>query len=200
MHRLALLALVVLLTGLAVPAARAAAGSEVYAITLEEAARAVFAAHPELAGDAVELPARMETREQVPVLEAGPLVRQAASSGSTETVGHVRLRCQAEACLPFYVLVHLSSSATQATPSSRQPSPRLALNREPAAAFAASAPTLRSGERASMVIDSGLLHIRVPVTCLQSGTTGSTIRVLGPARRKIYEAAIVDRSTVRGSL
>ncbi len=51
-----------------------------------------------------------------------------------------------------------------------------------------------------MVIDSGLLHIRVPVTCLQSGATGSIIRVAGPARRKVYEAAIVDSATVRGTL
>ena len=193
-------------SGLSAQSALAGAGSVSFAIPLEAATRAVLAAHPDLAGDAIELPARIETRQPSPVLKAGPIERMAASAGLGNPVAHVRLSCQAGACLPFYVLVHLSPSPIQepAIPAVRLSSApsRFAAVREqntPPVRMA-EAPTLRSGAHASMVIDSGLLHIRVAVTCLQSGSTGSTIRVAGLGRRKVYEAAIVDGTTVRGSL
>ena len=204
MNRLPVL---LLLASLAAPAARAAAGSPSYAVTLESATHAVLAAHPDLAGDAIELPARIEARTPAPALLAGPVERAAPSGNSTESVAHIRIHCQAEACLPFYVSVHLSgaelSGSEAQQPGIQTPSsPRFAAARaqNSAAAAPVQAPVLRPGQRASMVIDSGLLHIRVPVTCLQSGAAGSMIRVAGPARRKVYEAAIVDGSTVRGTL
>ena len=51
-----------------------------------------------------------------------------------------------------------------------------------------------------MVIDSGRLHLRIPVTCLSGGAVGSTIRVAGPAHTKVFEAAVLDNGTVRGEL
>ncbi len=201
MNRLPVL---LLLASLAAPAARASAGSPSYTVTLESVTRAVVAAHPQLAGDAIELPEAIGARASAPVLLSGP-VERAASGSSTEAVAHIRMHCQAEACLPFYVLVHLSGSqlsGSEAQEPGIPSSPRFAAARaqNSAAAAPVQAPVLRPGQRASMVIDSGLLHIRVPVTCLQSGAAGSMIRVAGPARRKVYEAAIVDGSTVRGTL
>ncbi len=154
---------------------------QAYPLDPEAATRAVLAAHPELAGDSMELATRILLREPAPLLQAGSLERAGEQ-------GRVRVRCQAEtACLPFYVLVHL-------TPA-QAPSPR-----QMPAFSAGNPPVLRSGDRTSMVIDSGLLHLRLPVTCLQSGAAGSSIRVMGPARGKVYEAAVIDRTTVRGNL
>jgi hypothetical protein len=180
---------------IAVRPGNAASGSPVYSIRAEDAAHAVLAAHPELAGDQIELPSSIETREAAPVLEAGPLERWAvparmgAGTGESATAarGRVRLRCQTEnTCLPFYVWVHLPASDAPALPGSVQ--------------ARQSDPVLRTGAHASMLIDSGLLHLRVPVTCLQGGSVGATIRVAGPARGRVYQVAIIDRATVRGSL
>lgn len=153
-----------------------------YLLDPEAATHAVLAAHPELAGDAMELARRIVLREPAPSLQVGPVERSGA-------IGRVRVRCGAEtACLPFYVLVHLPAAQIPAAYRQTQPS------------ASESTPVLRSGDRTSMVIDSGLLHLRVPVTCLQAGVVGSTIRVTGPARGKVYQAAVIDRTTVRGSL
>ncbi len=81
-----------LLASLGVPAARAAVGSQSYAVTLEGATSAVLVAHPQLVGDAIELPARIEARAPAPVLLAGPLERAAASGNSP--VAHIRIHCQ----------------------------------------------------------------------------------------------------------
>ena len=167
----------VLLAAFAVPALGAAS----HPIRLEQVARAVLAAHPELAGAAIALPEAPTARENEPALAAGPVERWGSQPGTA----HVRMRCQVESvCLPFYASVHLAPSQGEA----RSQEVREAQ------------PVLRAGERASMVIDSGRLHLRIPVTCLTSGAVGSTIRVAGPARSKVFEAAVLDKSTVRGEL
>ena len=164
-----------------------------YPIASACAVSAVIAAHPELAGSLIELPARVEAHEPEPALVAGPMEHWPASSA----VARVRLHCQAEGvCLPFYALVHPSKSEAD---GGAQFEPRLV----PAKAVGMGrkdAAVLRIGQRASMVIDSGLLHLRISVTCLQGGAVGSTIRVAGPGRSRVYEAAVVDGTTVRGSL
>ncbi len=176
--------------------ANATSGSPSYSIRLEDAASAVLTMHPELAGEQLELPATVASREPAPALEAGPLERWAAPSqtisggvkaDTTAAMGRIRLRCQSESiCLPFYVWVHLPASSA-------------AVFRERAQA-AQPAPVLHTGAHASMLIDSGMLHLRIPVTCLQAGAVGATIRVTGPSRSRVYQAAIIDGTTVRGSL
>lgn len=174
------LLLSLLINAIALPAF-AADRPPTYALDREAATHAVLAAHPELAGNSMELATPIALREPAPLLQAGPVERSGVE-------GRVRVRCQDEsACLPFYVLVHLSSAQV---PTSRQ---GLAPATE-------NAPVLRSGDHTSMVIDSGLLHLRLPVTCLQAGGVGSTIRVTGPAHSKVYQVAVIDRTTVRGSL
>ncbi len=166
--------------GTATLPALAADRPQTYALDGEAATHAVLVAHPELAGNSIELATHIVVREPAPVLEAGPVERSGAE-------GRVRVRCQAEsACLPFYVLVHLPPA--QALPSRQTLAP------------SDNTPVLRSGDHTSMVIDSGLLHLRLPVTCLQAGGVGSTIRVAGSVRGKVYQADVIDRSTVRGSL
>ncbi len=163
-----------------------AAGPVRYPIHADQVARAVFAAHPELAGDLIDLPESAAARESEPVLEAGPVERWGGTASAT---AHVRMRCQGEgACLPFYASVHLPDAQAVAAPA--------VARREQTA----HTEELHSGERVSMVIDSGLLHLRIPVTCLGSGAVGSVIRVAGPSRSKVYEASVVDGNTVRGRL
>ncbi len=154
-----------------------------YPIRLDQVVRAIVAAHPELAGDAVRIPENVAARDRAPMLEAGREERWSDGDGTA----HVRVRCQNESvCLPFYASVHLAPSQTAA--------------HEPSARVEQPVPVLRAGEHASMVIDSGRLHLKVPVTCLSSGAVGSTIRVAGPARMKVFEVSVLDGATVRGEL
>ncbi len=162
----------------------AQAGPGAYRITGDRAAAAVAAAHPELSGDAIELPVPIAADTAAPLLSAGPVERWGASA-----TARVCLQCQgAGVCLPFYAIVHLQS-APASKPEGSAPVPRS----EPPAA-------MHVGQRASLLIDSGMLHLEVAVTCLQAGAVGSTIRVAGPGRRIIYKAAVLDGATLRGTL
>lgn len=61
-------------------------------------------------------------------------------------------------------------------------------------------PVLKSGARATLVIDQGRLHIRVPVICLESGRAGGMVRVQSRDHRQIYLAQVLDGSSLKGSL
>ena len=104
-------------------------------------------------------------------------------------MAHVRLHCKSElVCRPFYATVHLPEAARE------EAAPK------PAEAAVKAADTLRPGAHASMLIDRGRIHLRIPVTCLGSGAPGAPIRVAGPKNARIYQAKIVDAATVRGVL
>lgn len=170
-----------------------------FPIGLGPATRAVLIAHPELAGDTFELAAHVSARESDPVLRAGSLQTWPAPStevSESGVLGRVRLQCQSsEVCLPFYVLVHLSS---RATPTVKPVSAAMATVAKTEGIFGTH--TLRHGAHVHLVIDSGLLHLRLPVICLQDGDPGGIIRVQSVDRHVIYQATVVDTSTVRGAL
>ena len=174
-----------------------------YAISVEQATHAVVLAHPELAGDAIELAAPVDSRESAPQLTAGPLERWGTGAGlpgSTRALARMKIHCTSEqVCLPFYVMVHLTDDEAKSLAPPVRPSSSHPKN----IAYATTAATetgLRSGGRAMLVMDSGRLHLRVPVTCLQGGSAGSTIRVRALGRGAVYQATIIDGSTVRGTL
>ena len=160
-----------------------------YPIRLEAALHAVLAAHAELAGATVELPVKVEARSEEPVLLAGPMepVKVSARSGDLESSqGRVRIRCaEPGICMPLYVLVQVPPGAQATTTLLDTP---------------ATPAVLRNGAHAFLLIDSGQLHLRIPVTCLQGGTAGSMIHVAALAHGRIYQAAVVDGATVRGTL
>ncbi len=185
-----------------------------YAISLEQVTSAVLLAHPELAGDAIELAAPVEARERAPRLIAGSIEHaggSGAAPGSVPAPARLQMHCSSrEVCLPFYVVVHLTGREAAAGPT-----PAAAANSagEPRGAEAAvtsatvsathteQRPLLRSGETVLLVIDSGKLHLRLPAICLQSGSPGSMIRVRSAAARgPVFQAEVLDRRTVRGSL
>ncbi len=185
MHHLAIAGLLVLPS-----AALPAQGSQ---IQVADATRAIVAAHPELAGAPVELPAAILTREAAPSLEAGPVEHWPASAAS---LGRIRMRCADDTiCRPFYATVHLAAAQAQTAPEP---------GKGAAAHTSAVVPTpsdmLHPGAHASLVIDSGRIHLRIPVTCLGSGAPGAPIRVAGPKNARIYQATVVDGATVRGVL
>ncbi len=152
-------------------------------ITGEMAAHAVLAAHPEFAGDRIRMLAPLRAHSADPLLVAGPVEHGAGES-------RVRLHCaEPGACMPFYVAIDGTSGApVPATPKG------------PAAIRAAheATPILRSGARALLLIDSGALHLRLTVTTLGSGNVGDRVRV--SSRGQVFEASVLDATTLRGTL
>ena len=175
--------------------------SHSFQVTSAEVQKAIVAAHPELDGASIELPARIEARVQNPALNVGAVQPEGARD-SSESRALVRLGCRNESvCLPFYATVHMSAAQAAAA------MPALAEIRSSSAAYGGNkAPAIRAGQHALLLMDSGPVHIHVPVTCLQSGEVGAVIRVesstrvAGELRRQIYKAAVVNDSLVRGSL
>ena len=64
----------------------------------------------------------------------------------------------------------------------------------------AQSPLLRSGSSATLDFDGDRVHVRVAVICLQSGTTGDTIRVTTRDHKQIYLAEIVAPNALKGTL
>lgn len=106
-----------------------------------------------------------------------------------------RLQCADHSqCLPFVVAIQLSrqsSAAPHAVPASvisvSEPVSR------PSAAV-----SLRQGSSAVLLLESGPVHITLPVICLQSGSAGQTIRVTDRERRQIYMAQVVNENLLKG--
>jgi len=107
----------------------------------------------------------------------------------------VRLECAGEnQCLPFYVSVRLEGPASIAA--------------LPASGFViasqsvrpASTIAVRAGSPATLFLDGDHVHIRIAVTCMESGSIGQSIRVSGPDRQRIYTAQIVGAGMLKGTL
>jgi flagellar basal body P-ring formation chaperone FlgA len=105
-----------------------------------------------------------------------------------------RLECiQSDECLPFFVAIrtgpeNVEQAAAISTRYSLQGSaPRAAA-------------VIRSGTTVNLLLEGEHIHIRIPVTCLESGAPGQTIRVQDKSKRVVYTAQVVDASAVRGRL
>ena len=60
------------------------------------------------------------------------------------------------------------------------------------------APTLvRSGQKATLLIEDGQVRISLPVICLQRGQLSQTIRVLDPVNRRIFQAKVLSEQLLR---
>ncbi len=179
MHHLALAGLLVLPNAALPPA-------QLNHLQLEDVTRAIVAAHPEIAGAEVELPAAIATHETAPELKAGVVEHWAADGAS---FAHIRIWCAAStACRPFYAKVHFAAEQTAAA------SQKVLTPTENAVEI------LRPGAHAALLIDSGRIHLRIPVTCLGGGAPGAPIRVAGPKHARTYQATVIDGTTVRGVL
>ncbi len=104
----------------------------------------------------------------------------------------VKLRCRNnQECLPFYVLVH-GIEIPKASAAKTDVASELKTTAPP--------DIIHGGDRATLILESGDARLSLPVICLQSGTLGQTIRVASPDRREYFDAEVVAKGTVKGSL
>jgi hypothetical protein len=195
--------------------AAAASAPAQYRIRLDRVIAAIQAAHPELAGDAVQLAAAVDAREPEPAFRVGPLLMSPTPGGpGSHPEARVRVECaMVAACLPFYAWVQLPADGV--TPGRTTENPDAArfgsLQRiDPGSSEhiagakqsqeVSAVQLVHAGEHARLLIDSGFLHLNLPVICLQAGAVGKSIRVRTLGKPREYAAIVVNATTVRGYL
>jgi len=107
----------------------------------------------------------------------------------------VRLECAIEGqCLPFYVGVQFGDAGAAQVAAMTLPVAA------PRGTRAVSTMAVRAGSPATLFLDGDHVHIRIAVTCMESGSVGQTIRVSGPDHQRIYRARIVGAGMLKGTL
>jgi hypothetical protein len=105
----------------------------------------------------------------------------------------VRMRCQNNECLPFYVLLRGVNFSEEQT---RQQFPRRIVNQ----VNPKSRRVVRSGERVTLIVEGKDLRITLPVICLQNGALGQKIRVSSSDHKKIYIAEVTQAGLLKSTL
>jgi hypothetical protein len=167
----------------------AAAASTHNAITTGQVAAAMAEAGMQISPKQVELLSDVVAATPEPALK----IRSMEPWGDHRMM--VRLDCaQREECLPFFVAVRFNQGDEIRPIDTDQP-PAFIHTRT-----VVSAPTIRSGAYATLLIDGGHVHIKLSVIAAENGTTGQVIRVSSKDRKQIYTAEVVNGTTLRGSL
>lgn len=123
----------------------------------------------------------------------------------------LELRCHPiSECPPFYVSVDIAdtraSTAVVQAESSSNSFADLPLAHKPATVdfnqqqSSSRTGYLRLGSRVVLAIRDGRMQIRLPVIAMDSGSSGTQVRVCTLDRKKIFHAFVVDSALVRGIL
>jgi hypothetical protein len=105
------------------------------------------------------------------------------------------LRCgQPEECVPFLVWAKTKSASPQSVQNSKQ-----GLSEKPRAA-AGGPGLIRPGESATLVWDQGGIRVVLPVTCLDGGGMGQSIRVRVRNSDRMLRAQVAGAGRVRVGL
>jgi hypothetical protein len=105
--------------------------------------------------------------------------------GSGQTA--VRVECvRSSDCLPFVVTIRTGHDTGSTLASSE------------VHLLSANHPVIHSGAAAVLYLDSGRVHISMPVICLDNGAIGQTVRATTTDRQKTYLVQVVDSASLRG--
>jgi hypothetical protein len=147
----------------------------------------------ESAGSALAWPSGLTTAQENPALQ---IVGEKWGSGSLQ----LRLRCvEREACGSFLVRASLpqldEASGKRTTRSSGGSSadlvPRIAPSLNKSRNLA------EAGGRATLIMDSGAVHISLPVVCLQRGALHEQIRVRDAGSSRIFSGEVLGLGVLR---
>lgn len=160
-----------------------------YAIGAETIAAAISSTGIQTSPDEVSLLASVVATTPTPTLE----VRFLKGTGAHQLM--VRLECaKREECLPFFVEIRVSPGREAQLPMMlpSTPSPRSASQFQPI--------LVRTGSPATLELDGGHIHIRIPVICLDNGSLGLTVRAIDKESRRIYTAQVTEDGLLKGRL
>lgn len=188
MVRRNLILLSIAVAGAALPVSAAA---EHYAIGASIIAAVISKAGVETAPEQVSLLTEVVATTPAPILK----VRSVEKLDNHRLLA--RLECESrDECLPFYVSIRVEpgietqgeAAKANAAPPDSTPQPGV------------KSVALRAGSLATLLLDGGHVHIKIPVICLQAGSQGQTIRVTDKNHRVVYSAQVIDGSLLKGKL
>lgn len=174
-------------------AGRAAMAAPVrFPLTRAAVAAAVAAAEPRLSSGELQMPGITAS------LPSPALVVQSMQTMGGRAV-RLRIACrEAGVCLPFLVTVQQAVQQPAEVGSALPVAPPARGTQT--AGQTLTAATVRPGARLTLHIDSGPLHITMPVVCLAGGNVGQTVRVASLDRKRMFAAEIIGPSDLKGSL
>ncbi len=151
-----------------------------FAVTVLDVGRALRHSGMTVADDQILLPASIVSSSSGPLLDVDSVEPLRGGLRSK-----IKLVCHSpKLCVPFYAIADLPQGS-----------------RFQAASLASALPpSMRAGSKATLLVDTGDMHIQVPVICLQNGVIGASIHVVSPDRKQNYTATIVSSTLLRGSL
>lgn len=174
------------MAGAALPAMAATPGH--YAISTGNVAATISASGMEVSPEQITFLTDVVATKPAPALK----LRSVEKIGSERL--SARIECiESDECLPFFVAIRTGQEAEQQIAA-------ISARYSPAGTAPRAAAVVRSGTTVNLFLDGEHLHIRIPVTCLESGAPGQTIRVQDKSHRLIFTAQVVDGSAVRGRL
>jgi hypothetical protein len=167
-----------------------ASAQQRFAVTPQQVAQALLRRGLPVAEDRISLVASIVAATAEPDLVVEAMQPLAAIAPEPRIRTQVKLTCpQPRACVPFYAIV--------TWPVGTLPSnlPVLARAAQPPAAIA-----IHAGSPAMLLVDTGQMHLRIPVVSLQNGALGSTIHVASPDHKQTYTATVLSPTTLTGSI
>lgn len=157
-----------------------------YAITTERIAAAVTSSGVTVSADQVMLLANVVASIAEPQLKVKSIDR------SDDRRAVARLECASpNQCLPFMVALRIAADSAGNSSDARAQSLSSARS---------SAPLVRAGSPATLLLEGPHVHISLSVVCLENGILGQTIRVASRDRRQFYTVHVVREGVLEGSL
>jgi len=176
----------IVIAGVALPVTAATPGH--YPIGAGNVAATISASGMAVSPEQITFLTEVVATKPVPVLK----VRSVEKISSAQL--SARMECiQSDECLPFFVAIRTAPGSEEQTAANNT---RFAWTGNAPRAAA----VVRAGTTVNLLLEGEHVHIRIPVTCLESGTPGQTIRVQDKSHRLVYTAQVVDGSAVRGRL
>lgn len=192
MNKLSLLPMMVVASVVAAASPLPSPRRAAYPIEARQVASAISAQGVAVSAGQVEFLAAVVSATPAPRLEVASVEPWGARRS------RVLLGChEAGECLPFYVAVSWKAESA-AQVGLRQwsertnPVAKKMNRREP--------PLVRAGGAATLIIESGRIHMQLPVICLENGVLGSKIRVTSKDRKKIFVAQVMSGNIVKGGI
>ncbi|HXY14393.1 MAG TPA: flagella basal body P-ring formation protein FlgA [Terriglobales bacterium] len=144
------------------------------------------------------LPGQVEFLSDLGATTRDVVLQVIGATPKTGSTAIVELRCRDHReCLPFYVLVH-GMTAIHSSNGSHAPLQLASLKDR--AQGTLSPQLVRSGDHATLILETADSRISMPVICLQSGWRGETIRVRSNDGKRLYRGEVVASSLLKGSL
>ena len=126
-------------------------------------------------------------------------VKEPALEISSLSQGHghevlLRMSCRVHSeCLPFYASAMWPAEAPK-------PALLIAAGKHSVAVMPPDLAKARAGSHATLLLEDGPIHVRLPVVLAQSGHVGDTVRVITPDHKQTYQAELLSSELLKGEL